>query len=60
MNEIDYWKALGVENPDAGDKETEPAELSEPTDGENDAEPAELHDDVEDIEKDDAGEAESE
>lgn len=61
VSEIDYWKALGVENPDAGDKETEPAEPSELSGGENDADPAELHDDVEDIaQDDDADTAESE
>lgn len=52
-NEIDYWKALSVENPDAGEKETEPAGPSELPAGGNDADPAKLHDDVEDIAQDD-------
>lgn len=61
FDERDVWELYGLKNPDAGDKETEPAEPSELPTGENDADPAELHDDVEDIaQDDDADEAESE
>lgn len=48
--EIDYWAALGLENPDAGEEETEAAEPSEQPEGENETEVAELYDDGESIE----------
>lgn len=54
IGEIDYWAALGLENPDAGAEETDAADPSEQPEGENEAEVAELPDDVEDIEESDA------
>lgn len=59
FDDKDVWALYGLEKPDEGAEETEPAEPSEQPEGANESDFAELTDDVEDIEMDDDAEAEA-